>query len=41
VAVGRRQKFESTLSPNQMMDAIIEHEDGHLTTTRVLQFIAA
>jgi len=41
VAGGRSQRFESTRSPNQMIDAIIEHEDGHLTTTRVLRFIAA
>jgi hypothetical protein len=41
VAGGQSQKSESTLSPNQMIDAIIEHEDGHLTTNRVLRFIAA
>jgi hypothetical protein len=41
VASDRRNQPQATLSPNQMIDAIIEHEDGHLTTTRVLRFIAA
>ena len=41
VAGYRGKQVEANLSPNEMIDAIIEHEDRRLTTTHLLRFIAA